>query len=150
MSNSIHITKTIDAPISKVFNTVADIRSFSEAIPNIIDVEFLSDQKNGKGTRFKETREFNGREATTILEVTDYQEDQKIQLISDSGGTVWDSIFEVQPDNEATRLTLHMEARPHKWWAYLLNWFMKGIIKRAVERDMDAVKKFCEGSPSKT
>lgn len=70
----ISMTKVINAPVDLVFETVADIRNFSKAVPDIVDVEFLSGQKSGVGTRFKETSEINGREASTELEITEYKE----------------------------------------------------------------------------
>ena len=36
------VTRTIDAPVDLVFNTVADISQFSQAIPHIVNVEFLT------------------------------------------------------------------------------------------------------------
>lgn len=142
--SKITIIKTINAPIELVFNTVADIRNFSKAVPDIGDVEFLSDQKTGVGTRFRETREINGREAATELEVTEYVENDHIHLVSDSHGTVWDSIFTVDEMNGRTNLTLVMEARAYKFLSKLLNPIMKSFIKKAVEKDMDAVKSYCE------
>lgn len=85
-------TRFINAPLDLVFKTVADIQNFSKAIPNIVDVEFLSDQKSGVGTCFRETREMNGREASTELEVTEYKENDHIRRVADSHGTVWDSV----------------------------------------------------------
>ena len=62
--STITILRTIDAPKEKVFNTIADIRNFSKAVPDIVKVEFVSDSMTGLGTRFKETRIISGREHT--------------------------------------------------------------------------------------
>ena len=53
--------RMIDAPVEEVFNTVAHIEAFRNALPHIIDVEFLTDQQTGAGTRFRETRLMNGK-----------------------------------------------------------------------------------------
>lgn len=76
------VTRRIDAPIERVFDTVCDIGNFSQAIPDIVNVEFTSETRRGVGTRFKETR--------------------------------------------------------------LMNPLIKGMIKKAIEKDMDSVKSFCE------
>ncbi|MDX1619304.1 MAG: SRPBCC family protein [Balneolaceae bacterium] len=52
--------RTINAPVDRVFSTVSDVRIFAEAIPDIVDIEFLTDSGPGEGTRFRETREING------------------------------------------------------------------------------------------
>ena len=138
------ITRFIQAPIDRVFKTVADIRQFSQAIPHIVNVEFLSDAKSGVGTRFRETRVVKGKKVTTELEVTEYVENSYIRLVADSHGTVWDTLFTVKPEQQHTALLLVMDARPHKLLPRIMNPLISPMIRKAVEHDMDAVKAFCE------
>jgi uncharacterized protein YndB with AHSA1/START domain len=138
------ITRTINAPVEVVFKTVSDINQFSKAVPHIVKVEFLSDVKSGVGTRFRETRLMKGKEAATELEVTEFVANDRIRLVADSHGTVWDSLFVVKPENGQTSLTLTMDARTDKLIPQIINFMIGGMIKKAVEQDMDAVKTFCE------
>lgn len=142
--SQISVTTTIDAPLEKVFQTVGDIRNFSKAVPDIVDVEMLSEVTTGKGTRFRETREINGREASTELKVTEHVENKHIRLVADSHGTVWDSVFTVSESNGRTELKLVMEAKAYKLLSKLMNPLMKGFIKKALQKDMEAVKRYCE------
>lgn len=142
--SKIIVERRIHAPVRMVFDTIADIRNFSQAVPDIKNVEFISDVKSGVGTRFRETREFKGREVTTELEVTEYEEDEYVRIVSDTQGTVWDSVFTVSDLEGGTELTLEMNAKPYKFLARIMNLFMKRFIKKALKRDMDAVKKYCE------
>ena len=83
----ITVTRTVDAPIDLVFETGADERRFSQALPHIVKVEFLSDVKVGIGTRFRETRLMNGKETTTELEVAEFVENERVRLVAtDSQG----------------------------------------------------------------
>lgn len=140
------ITRAINAPVSTVFHTVADAGSFSEAIPHIVKVEVTSEVTSGVGTRFRETRLMNGREATTELEITEYVENERIRIVTDSHGTVWDTVFTVRGRDNGTQteLTMVMDARPHKLSAKLMNPLIKGMVKKALEQDMDSVKSYCE------
>ena len=140
-------SRTIDAPVEAVFEAVADIANFSQAVPHIARVEFLTERSVGVGTRFRETRLMRGREATAELEVTEYVKNERVRLVSDAGGTVWDSLFTVMPggDGRSTRLDLVMEARPYRSLARLLVPLMKGVVAKAVAADMDAVKAWLEG-----
>lgn len=138
------VTRTIDAPVELVFKTISDINEYSKANPDIVKVEFLSDAKSGVGTRFRETRLMKGKEAATELEVTEYVENERIRLVADAGGTVWDSVFTVAEKDGTTELNLTMEARPHKLIAKLTTRLISAMVKKAIERDMDAVKSFCE------
>ena len=140
------LSRTIRAPAAAVFETVANATNYTKAVPEIVKVEFLTDQPSGAGTRFRETRVMGRREATTELEVTEYVANERIRLISDAGGTVWDTLFTVTPveDGDATRLDLVMEARPYRMLSRILVLLTKGIVAKAVARDMDAVKAHLE------
>ena len=52
----ITVFRKIDAPPETTFQTVAHIDKFSQALPHVVDYEFLTDQTSGVGTRFRETR----------------------------------------------------------------------------------------------
>ncbi|MBV7335637.1 SRPBCC family protein [Chloroflexi bacterium TSY] len=138
------VTRTIDAPVELVFDTVANINQFSQALPHIVNVEILSDTQSGVGTHFRETRLMNGKEATTELEVTEYVENERIRLVSDTGGTIWDTVFTVAAKGDQTELVMVMDANAYKLLPKLMNPLIKGMVKKAIEKDMDAVKAFCE------
>ena len=145
MSRTI-VRRTIDAPADFVFRTVAEIENYSKAIPHIVDVEFLSDVRSGVGSRFRETRLMMGREASTILEVTEYVENDRVRIVSDEGGTIWDSVFTVSPVDGGTELTLVMDAAPYTFKSRILTPVMKLVIRMGLVKDMDAVKEYCESS----
>lgn len=138
------VRRTIDAPLDEVFRTVSSIERFSEAVPDIVDVEILSETTDGVGTRFRETRLMGGSEAKTEIEVTEYEPNDRVRLVSDSHGTEWDSVFTVRELSGGTELTLVMEARPHTLFAKAAVPLMQGMVKKALEKDMDAVKAYCE------
>ena len=138
-------TRTIAAPVDRVFATVAHIDRFQEAVPHITNVEFLTETRSGVGTRFRETRLMRGREASTELEVTEYVQDERVRLVSDGGGTVWDTVFTVQASGSGTELSMVMDARPYKLTARVVNPMISRMLTKALETDMDAVKAYCEG-----
>lgn len=138
------LERTIDAPLETVFETVADIRKYSQAIPDIASIEFLSEQQVGVGTRFRETRWMGKREAATELEVTEYEPNQHVRLIADSHGSIWDSVFRVAPTEHGTRLQLEMHSRGHRWLAKALNVLFHPLVRRAVAKDLDQLKAHLE------
>lgn len=140
----IAVQRTIDAPLEVVYRTVSDVGHFARAVPHIEKVEFLSEVRSGVGARFRETREIKGREVSTVLEVTEYVENDRIRMVADSHGTVWDSVFTVRPADSGTELALTMEARPYKLLAKLTVPLTTGMMRRALEDDMDSVKAYCE------
>lgn len=141
---AIKVTTEIEAPLPLVFQTIADIREFSKVVPHIVDVKFLTKQQLGVGTRFLETRLMHGKEASTELEVTEYIENDKIRLVADSHGTVWDTTFTVTEQNGQTTLVMIMDAKAYKFLPKLINPLIKGAVAKAVASDMNQVKAFCE------
>ena len=141
------VRTTIRASVDAVFRTIADPVNYTKAVPHITKVEFLTDQRAGVGTRFRETREMRGREAVTELEVTEYVKDERVRMVSDAGGTIWDSVFTVTPTGDGRdELDLVMEARPHRLMARFFVPLTKGIVAKAIAGDMDAVKAYLESA----
>ena len=138
-------SRQIAAPVERVFDVVAHVENFREAVPDIVRVEYTSATRKGPGTRFKETRRMGRREATVELEVTEYEPNERVRIVSDAGGTVWDTTFRVTPSGGGTELSMVMDDRPHKLLARLFTPLVRPMVRKAVGRDMDAVQAFCEG-----
>jgi uncharacterized protein YndB with AHSA1/START domain len=147
---SIQISRTIAAPLAQVFQAVSDVRNFREAVPHITQVEFLSDQKVGVGTRFRETRLMNGREHTVELEVAEYAENDRVRMISDAGGTIWDTIFTVSEGPNNVTLEMQMDIKPHTLLARIMTPLIRKMVVKGVESDMDSIKAFCESKAEQT
>ena len=137
--------RRIEAPLPMVFETVSNAQRFSDAVPQVVSIEFLTDRRTGAGTRFRETREMGSRKVSNELHVTEYSENEYVRMSSEAGGAIWDSLFEVRRDGDATILALVMEATPQSFLARITTPLMRGMIQRAIEKDMDAVKAYCEG-----
>lgn len=142
------LSRTINAPADAVFETVSDISNYTKAVPDIVRVEFLTEQKTGVGARFRETRRMGKREATTELEVTEFVRNERVRMVSDAGGTIWDTVFTVAQEQggPGTRLDVVMEAKPYRLMSRLFVPLMKGAVAKAVAGDIDAVKAWLEGA----
>lgn len=140
------ISLSIAAPLERVFQTVSDVRNFSNAVPHIANVEFISDHQVGEGTRFLETRVMNGREQTVELEVAEYVDNDRVRMISDAGGTVWDTLFTVSEVSTNVTLEMRMDIKPHSLLARFMTPLIRRMVVKAVESDLDAVKEFCESN----
>ena len=82
-------------------------------------VEFLSEQREGRGTRFRETRFASGRDGTSEVEVTDFVAGERIQLEDESLGSKWTTTYSVAEEGGATRLRMTVKAEPQKLMARL-------------------------------
>jgi carbon monoxide dehydrogenase subunit G len=134
----------IEAPPARVFRSVAHIEEFSKAVPGIVRVEFLTGQHTGKGTRFRETRLLRGKESSVDLEVTEYEPDARVRLVSDTHGTVWDTVFTVTPEGSASVLAMTMDATGRGLVPKIMNVLIKGMVQKAIASDLASVKAYCE------
>jgi ribosome-associated toxin RatA of RatAB toxin-antitoxin module len=138
------VTRTIHAPADVVFRAVSDVANLPSTVPCIVSTELLSETTSGVGTRFRETRDMNGKHHTTDLDVTEYVENERVRMVADSHGTIWDTVFTVRPSGGGTNLEIAMDARAHMLVPRLLNPFMKGLFKKGLDKHIDAVKAYCE------
>ena len=139
-SSSIYIA----APPEEVFEVVAHVENFAKAVPHITNIDYHTDQTRGVGTKFTETRQIRGREGKSDLEVTEYEPPNRVRIVSDAGGTIWDTVMTVVPEAEGSKLTMAMDARPHTFMARIMTPLIMRMVGSAVEDDMDAVKDYCE------
>lgn len=139
------VSVNVRAPIESVFDGIAHIESFAKIVPEIIEVEFLSENKRGLGAKFKETRLMGKREAATVLEVTDYVENERVRMVADAGGTIWDTLITTRAlDDGTVELSMVMDSRPYKLVAKLFTPLISGMLRKALAKDLDAVKAHCE------
>jgi len=140
----VRVSLSIAAPLELVFQTIADPLNFCDAVPHITNIEFLSEKKKGVGTRFRETRVMKGRESTVDLEVTEYVENDRVRMISDAGGTIWDSIFTLTKDSGKIEMKMQMDILPHTLIARITTPLIWKMVASGVEKDMDVIKDYCE------
>jgi uncharacterized protein YndB with AHSA1/START domain len=138
------VTRVVRAPAARVFAAVAHPRRFAHAIGGVTRIEDLSDVTSGVGTRFRQTRVMNGRETTMDFAVTEYVENERIRILNETHGTVWDSLFTFAAAPDETTLRLVMDARARRPLPRLLLPLVCLLVRKAVARDIDAVKAYCE------
>lgn len=143
-------SRIIDAPLRAVFQTVSEIERYAAALPHIVGFEYLTAQRAGAGTKFRETRLIDGREQSTELLITELVPDRHVRLVSDQGGALWDTVFTVREVGGQTELVITMDSSPYKLLARLYVPFISGVLRLALERDLELVKAHCEGTTQKT
>jgi len=139
------IARTINSPAEVVFRTVAEPEQFAKAIVGVTKLEFLSKTTSGVGTCFRQTRVMKGKSHTMDFEVAEYVKNQRVRIVNETHGTTWDSLFTLEPEGNATTLTMRMDAKSEQRMTRLLLPLVCIMVRKAVEGDMDAVRAACEG-----
>ena len=136
--------RIIEAPVKKVFDCVAHIEQYRKAQPHIIDVEFLTEQRVGTGTKFRETRMMHGKQQLTELEVTQYVPDEKVRMVNVTNGTTWDTLWTFRQLENGTKMDFCMQASTQSRIAKFALMLLKPFISYAVTTDLDRLKQYCE------
>ena len=138
------VRRSIEAPVETVFRAVSEIEHFPTIQPDVVAIEFLTGSRTGLGTRFRETRRQGKREMVTELEVTEHLDNERVRMVTDSHGTVWDTLFEVRPSGAHSELEITMDARPHKLLPRIMNPLMKGFFRKGMNTFIDLLRDHCE------
>jgi uncharacterized protein YndB with AHSA1/START domain len=134
----------IEAPPEVVFRVLADPKVFAQAIEGVTTVEFLSSATSGVGTRYRQTRAMNGKSYTMDFEITEYVPPQRVRIVNETHGTVWDAVFTLVPAGGGTDLVGRMDTRSKPLLARIMMPLVCLMIRGAVQKDLDAVKSYCE------
>ena len=144
---SVTVEKIINAPRETVFAKASDFESAANMVSDIVEVEILTEGPIGKGTRFKETRIFWGKKATEIMEIVAFEPNSSYQLQANSHGARYLTTFNFVAEGEATKVSMFFEATPLSFFAKVMSIFSKAMmnsVRKAVEKDLDDLKKACE------
>lgn len=138
-------SRTINAPLDLVFRSVSDVCILQKAIPRITDVEFLSDQRQGPGTHFRETRIINQKRQTRTCCIFGYVENRSVRFLSNYGCSLWISDFSV--GQIESNVVIEVQVYPLvqlSFFANVVTTLTRHRAVRLLECDMDSVKSFCE------
>ncbi|MEL6906432.1 MAG: SRPBCC family protein [Planctomycetota bacterium] len=139
----IAVERAIDAPPEVVFAAVADIEHLPDVSEDVVGIEFLTEQRFGVGTRFRETRRMGKRTMDTDLEVTEYDPPHRVRMVTDSHGTVWDTVFRITETAGGAHLEIDMDARPHALLPRIMNPLMKPMFRRGMQKHIDTLAEHC-------
>ena len=138
------VAKDIAASPEVVFRAVSDFENLPNTNADVIRIEFLGEQREGLGTRFRDVRMQGKKEMPTDLEVTEFEDNRRMRCVADTHGTIWDTLFEVTPTGKGAELRLTMDATPHKLLPKLMVPILKGLFKKGMVSHLESVATYCE------
>ena len=135
----IAIQAEIDAPPDVAFALVADIPAWPRVISGVQSVEMVTPGAVAVGTRFRETREMFGRQATEEMTVAEIEAPLRLVLTAFNHGTAYRAEHLFEAHGGGTKLELAFEGRPVTLLARLLaplGVLFLGTVKRHLEADL--------------
>ena len=144
----IHAEKRVRAGADRVFDVFADVTKIEERIPGITSVELLSEGPVGSGFRWRETRKMLGKDATEEMWIDEYQPSRRYTVRAHSHGTAYLSTYDFETVGDETLVRMTFSGTPETMGAKilggLLGWMGKGMIKKMLQADMDALASVIE------
>lgn len=145
----IEFTKTINAPIADVFTAFTDISKIEERIDGIKKVEILEGGPTGEGTKWRETREMFGKDATEEMWISNLQENKSYEVLAESNGTKYRTVYTFTEVDGGVRVDGIFEGIPQTVFAKIMSvmvFFMKGKMVEMMTADMTDLANILEGT----
>lgn len=145
---NLRIERTVAADPKTVFAAASDFATAPKRITGIAKVEMLTQGPVGIGTRFRETRQMFGKQATETMEVTAFEPGRSYVLGCESHGCRYRSEIRVEPDGKGSKLSMDFAATPLTRMAKVMSFLMKPMVKsvgKHIAKDLDDLKASLEG-----
>ncbi|MGI9287800.1 MAG: SRPBCC family protein [Pseudomonadales bacterium] len=146
-----HSKKIMAAPQS-VWGVVSDIENSAAVITGIKNIEILETIAGPEivGLKWKETREWMGRDAIEVMWITDASAPSFYETRAESHGCVYQSRIALGPTSTGTRLTMDFNCQPISlvaklMWA-LTGWMAKKSLCKIIDQDLEDIKVAVENS----
>ncbi|MBT8097656.1 MAG: SRPBCC family protein [Woeseia sp.] len=139
-------SKEIAAPPAAVWAVISNIEDAAAVISGIKSIEVL-ESGTGEGIvglKWKETREWMGRDAVEVMWVTDASEPSFYETRAESHGAAYRSRLELDPIAAGTRITMSFYCQPETTGARLMwiltGWMAKKSLRKAIDQDLEDIK----------
>lgn len=139
----------IDAPPDRVFAAMTDFDGYGHWMNGFVGVEKLTQGPFGVGTEWRETRRMFGREASEVFEVTACEPPSRLNLRVDgtrgaSRKGEYRFEYQLSPEGTGTRVRVNGQIHMPGWIAGLMSRMFAGMFKKALDKDMQALKQHVE------
>lgn len=144
----------IAAPPSEVMSVMTTYADWPRWMKGLEKVEPLTDGPYGEGTRWRETRRLMGKEAVEEFEVRRFEPPNLVELYVDgrkgtTGKGEYLFLYTLVPEADGgTRLVMDATIDMPGAFTRVLGFMLKGMFKKAIDRDTEAMKAFIESRPS--
>ena len=146
--SSLTVSTQVAAPVDQVFAVFTELDKAAERIPDITALEVLTDGPFGEGTRWRETRLMFKKEATEEMWVTGFDPPRSYTVEAASHGMKYATLFRFTEEGGGTKVSWTFEGTPQtlgtKIMAPVLNLMMKGVMKKCMLGDLEALRDVCE------
>lgn len=149
------VSIVINSRREKVWLAITDIENCQDMISAILKINILNKPDQGLvGLKWQETREMFGNEAMETMWITEAVDNEYYCTRAENHGAVYLTRLSLQPQGNATELTMtftgEAETMVAKILSALMGAFIKGSLKKALLKDLEDIKAHVEKLTNKT
>jgi carbon monoxide dehydrogenase subunit G len=135
MADRFEGTTHIDRPIEEVFAFLADGENDPKFSPRVLEIKKTTDGPPGVGTVYTSTVKDAGMKTKREFKLTEFDSPNRIRWAETSKNLVTapEGGYDLTPDGDGTRLTVHNRLEGHG-----LGKLLVGFAARAAQKDADA------------
>ena len=136
----------IEASLAEVWSFVSNIENADSWISGIKEVEILERATGPSilGLKWRETREWMGKDTVEVMWVTDASEPQYYETRAESHGSIYISRIELDRISTGTRLTMAFKGQPVTFGAKVLwaltGWMAKKALCKTIDQDLSDIR----------
>ena len=142
---------SINAPKEAIWQTITNIKDAAAHINGIEKVEILEKPTDAfVGLKWRETRTMFGKTATEVMWITESVENEYYKTRAESHGSVYETILSISGGPDTHELQMTFSGSPQsfgaKVMASLMGWMFKGATRKALQKDLEDIKKHVESN----
>ena len=134
----------IDAPVETVFAITTDFNQAPMIMENVIRTEMLTDGPMQVGTQVKEVRKMGGKEAETVLIVSEFVPNEKYAVTSENSGIRVEYKYEFTAKETGTAVDFNGIIHTTGLKSKLLKPLVEMILKKEDKDHLIRLKQYIE------
>lgn len=138
----------INSTTEKVWEVVSDIKNAAKVFKDIKSIEILEKpHQNLLGLKWKETREFMGKEAEETMWIAEVKESASYTTEAINCGCLYHTSVHIKSTNGGVIVTKSFTATPQSFIAKMMSPFMrlmKRTLEKCLKKDLSDLKSFLE------
>lgn len=149
MSSSVRVSQETTADTATVWSIYTSMDRWVEVIGAISSVERLDDGDGfGLGTKWRETRTMFGKQATEVMEVTEFDDGIRYLTAAESHGSKYFSEMRVDPSGVGSTLSMSFRGEPQTAMTKIVTtafgWLFMRTTRKAVAKDLADIARAAE------
>jgi hypothetical protein len=140
---SIHQQVKINWPVRALFNYVSDISNNASWQEHVEKTEWLNDERNTSGARFREVHKNADRDSYALCQIDEFVPYQKRSVVMQNKSFHSTYTYEFEPANESTVMKVTLEVRARGLYK-LIEPFAANRFLQAQSRDIFRLKEMLE------